>query len=80
MLLYCMGKQTIHVSDSVKIREGGISGQWVIWTLQASGSWREYGVYESRERAELAAGAVRPRVCPVCKDGACETKSMECGK
>jgi len=22
----------------------------------------------------------RPRVCPVCQDGACETKSMECGQ
>ena len=27
-------------------------------------------------RAKLA----RPKLCPVCRDGACETKSMECGK
>lgn len=24
--------------------------------------------------------AARPRVCPVCQDGACETKSTECGQ
>ena len=39
---------------------------------------------KAQRRAMVSTGqeilAARPRLCPVCQDGACETKSMRCGK
>jgi hypothetical protein len=45
-----MMKTTIQVSDTVRIREGGLSGEWVVWVL-SNDRYQQYGVYESRERA-----------------------------
>jgi hypothetical protein len=45
-----MSKTTIQVSDTVRVREGGLCGEWVVWVL-SNDKYSQYGVYGSREGA-----------------------------
>ncbi len=47
-------KATVQVSDTVRVREGSF-GEWVVWVVVDERP-RQYGVYESLERALEYAG------------------------
>ncbi len=46
--------KTTMVSETVKVRSGSF-GEWVVWVL-VDEMWKQYGVYESQERALEYAG------------------------
>ena len=43
-------KETVQVSATVRVREGGMDGEWVVWTI-VDDRPRQYGVYDSRAQA-----------------------------